>query len=333
MKGGVKSLRHLHGFGLIEMLVVLLLSAMIVLMVARLNVISLQSILRQERIADEMDHQVFGVQGLMANLRLAGLGVDDTVLADVMPQGILINPSQLSRQKTPDNISSLLTRVERSRNARTMRASEQLTIIYRASLDMWDCEGQIVLGPRRVRLKNGEMAQVGGQVVIERYFVGRHQDGGVGLRCDAGRFVPEEIERDGTRDKKSRQSSPSFLRAIIDRSAEVQSANQLVGFGDQGEEIVSGVEGLWVQFGVQKADGVELMSINEYVSMPMDNPAPIVSLNVAFLAHLPASSDEQVRPPLELFGKELQMAEVERQHGKSVHTFYVRLRNVAGGKS
>lgn len=333
MKSSVKSVRHLRGFGLMEMMVVLLLSAMIVLMVARLNVVSLQSVLRQERIADEMDHQVFGMQGLMANLRLAGLGIDETVLIDVKPQGILINSSQLSRQKTPDNISSLLTRVEHGWAAHTVRASEQLTIIYRAPLDMWDCEGQIALGPRRVRLKNGEMAQVGGQVVIERYFVGRHQDGGAGLRCDAGRFVPEEIERDGTRDKKARQSSPSFLRAIIDRSAEVKSANQLVGFGDQGEEIVGGVEGLWVQFGVQKADGIELMSINEYVSMSMDAPVPIVSLNVAFLAHLPASSDEQIRPSLELFGEELQMVEAERQHGKSVHTFYVRLRNVSGGES
>lgn len=322
-----------RGFSLIEMLVVLLIGMLIVLMAGQVYVMSMRHALSQERMANGMNQQIFGIEPITSHLRLAGLGINEMVLAEVAPQGILVKEAQLSKQNhQTTSISRYLTRIDHTnKKSYVSLPSEQLTIIYRAPQDMWDCEGEIALGPRRVRLSNGEMAQVDGQVVIERYFV-QHDDGVMNLRCDGARFVPERIVRDGTRDRRFERASTSFINAIIDADAKgVQRANTIRGFGgsspSQGEIVASNVEGLWVQFGVQTTEGMRWMNLSEYLTQPM---SPIVMMNVAILSHsgmILTDGEKQVRS-FEVFGRTLYLTDTAPNYDRQLHHLSIRLRNV-----
>lgn len=327
-------MKHARGFTLIEMMVVLFIGVVIALMAGQLYILSMRTAISQERAAEEINYQSFVLPNMISNVRLAGLGIDGSVLDRPNPMGVLIDADQLSRQETPNNIDRYLTGVSRAgRVNRINIPSEQLTIIYRAPQDMWDCEGDIALGPRRVRLKGGEMAQVDGQVVIERYFV-QADDGVMNLRCDAARFVPESIKRDSTRDRKFSQSSTSYINAIIDADAkDIKKANVVYGLGRQGAIMASHVEGLWVQLGVQMPDGIRLMTIADYQKSKIQEP--IVTINLALLSRsVPPLSDGEVpAQSFDVFGTMVHVSEGVANYDRQLHQISIALRNAkyAGG--
>lgn len=322
-------MKSVRGFTLIEMMVVLLIGVMIALMASQIYVLSMQTALNQERLANKIDHQAFAMPAVIANIRLAGLGIDEQVLAKPNPIGILIDQAQLTKQSPSNDIEQYLTKSGKSnRNNRTSTPSEQLSIIYRAPQDMWDCEGKMALGPRRVRLKGAKMAQIDGQIVIERYFV-KQTDGVMGLRCNAAHFVPEKIVRDGTRDRKFHQSSTSYLSAIIDADAkDKKTANTIYGLHGEGQVIADNVEGLWVQFAVQMPDGIRLMTIDEYKKSAMD--MPIVMINLALLSHdaMPLMGDKVGGHSFEVFGKTIALNNKAPNYDRQIYQISVNLRNV-----
>lgn len=318
-------MKHARGFTLIEMMVALFIGVMIALMAGQLYILSMRTAMSQERAAEEINHQSFVLPNMISNVRLAGLGIDGSVLDRPNPMGVLIDADQLSRQETPNNIDRYLTGASRMARAnRTNIPSEQLTIIYRAPQDMWDCEGDIALGPRRARLKGGEMAQMDGQVVIERYFV-QMDDGVMNLSCDAARFVPESIKRDSTRDRKFSQSSTSYINAIID--ADAKKANVVYGLGGQGVIMASHVEGLWVQLGVKMPDGIRLMTIADYQKSKLHEP--IVMINLALLSRSlkPLSDGEASAQSFDVFGKMVHVNESDANYGRQLHQVSIALRN------
>lgn len=323
-------MKHLSGFGLMEMMVALLIGALIVLMAGQVYVASMKGVFSQERTADDINRQIFATDGLAANLRLAGLGIDESVLSYPLPSGILIHQNQLSRQNNNGaNIARYMTGRVHLPNDGTNLPSDQLTIIYRAPQDMWNCEGEMVLGPRRARLKSGEMAWVDGQVVIERYFI-QNDDGVMNLRCDAAKFITENIVRDATRDRRFAQSSTAFINAIIDESAkDTKNANVIYGFGEQnqGQIMAHHVEGMWVRLGVQEGDGVRLVRPSDYDSASL---SPIVSLDVAWLSHSPLTlpSDEMGEWQFEVFGEAVAVRDGVGSHDRRLHQLTVQLRNI-----
>lgn len=321
-------MKHARGFTLIEMMVALFIGVVIALMAGQLYILSMRTAISQERAAEEINHQSFVLPNMISNVRLAGLGIDGSVLDRPNPMGVLIDADQLSRQETPNNIDRYLTGVSRAgRVNRINIPSEQLTIIYRAPQDMWDCEGDIALGPRRARLKGGEMAQVDGQVVIERYFV-QADDGVMNLRCDAARFAPESIKRDSTRDRKFSQSSTSYINAIIDADAkDTKKANVVYGLGRQGAIMASHVEGLWVQLGVQMPDGIRLMTIADYQKSKIQEP--IVTINLALLSRsvTPLSDGEAPAQSFDVFGTMVHINEGGANYDRQLHQISIALRN------
>lgn len=321
-------MKYAYGFTLIEMMAALSIGMIVALMAGQLYTLSMNTAMNQEFVAQEINHQSFVLPNMISNIRLAGLGIDDSVLDRPNPVGILIDDAQLLRQEAPNNIGRYLTGV--SKMGRTNLAnvpSEQLTIIYRAPQDMWDCEGNIALGPRRARLKGGEMTWVGGQVVIERYFV-QMDDDIMNLRCDAARFIPESIKRDSTRDRKFNQSSSSYINAIIDTDAkDVKRANVIHGLGGQGVIIANHVEGLWIQLGVKMSDGIRLMTVRDYQKSDLDNPIIMVNLAILSRSLLPMSEGDLGLQSFEVFGQKVYLNDNEFKYKRTLHQASIALRN------
>ncbi|OOR88070.1 hypothetical protein B0181_08945 [Moraxella caviae] len=367
-----RSSKSERGLSLLELVVVLAIGAMIVLALTQVLLMGVRSLAVQESSVHAIDTESFALQSMAANIRLAGFGMGDDVLA-VKPASILLDLAQLSWQSVADDASVAMYLSDSSAKTSyantTDGASDQLTIIYRAPQTMWDCEGKLALGARRVRLASGEMADVAGQVVIERYFVEQApslsaqnatqnaQDSArtLNLRCDSARFVPERIERDGVRDV---ERSSSYLNAIIDAQAKTKQANRIYGLGVESEIVASGVEGFWVELGVQLADGVRFVSADEYRALAggywaqarqadgaqnaagdfsddfsddlNDNsPPPIVSVRLALISRAPLSlpSGQQAQTVFEVFGKRKTIADDAPNHKRTLHQTHITLRN------
>lgn len=311
-----------------EMVMALLVGTLVVLMAMQISVLSVRGALSQERVADDISRQLFATDGLMPNLRLAGLGIDESVLSYPAPKGILIHNHQLQRQSNGVNLSHQLTTTARIKNGHTDLPSDQLTIIYRAPQDMRNCEGEMVLGPRRARLKTGEMGWVDGQVVIERYFV-QHTDGVMSLRCDAAKFITEDIRRDATRDRKFSQGGASFINAIIDEQAKhTKKSHVIYGLGGRngGQVMAYHVDGMWVRLGVKTPDGIKLMMISEYDA---NSSLPIVSLDVVWLSHSPMilPADESDARSFQVFDRVVHLTHHAGRHDRRLHQMSIDLRN------
>lgn len=323
-------MKYVCGFTLIEMMVALSIGVMIAFLAGQLYVLSISTAMSQERAAQQINIPSFVLPNIVSNVRLAGLGIDGAVLNNPNPIGVLIDGTQLLGKSVPYNIERYLTSTFKMNDTdRTNIPSEQLTIIYRAPQDMWDCEGNIALGPRRARLENGKMVRVDGQVVIERYFV-QADHGIMNLRCDAAHFIPENIRRDSTRDRKFSQSSSSFLNAIIDAKAKItKKANVIYGLGGQGEIIASHVEGLWIQLGVKMSDGVRLMTIDDY--QKLGSRKPIVMINLALLGRssVPLPQNQVSEHSFDVFGKILQLPKHTPNYHRQPYQVGVTLRNTA----
>lgn len=282
-----------RGLTLLELVVALAIGTLVVLTAAAMYAQSLKIATWADNTAILMDKQLYGVAGLVEQLRLAGLGIDDDYA-----QAVLIDPAQLTGLTQGGSALStrFLTQANHGQATQGMTASDKLTIRYVAPMDMYDCEGDLVLGPRRVRLTNGELVMVDGQVVIESYFVSSDDDG-LALRCDAARYITDSIERDGSRDRRGSM----YTNAVIDEQVKSHLKNQpairkpyqLKGAGTQnraGTVIMSDIDGFWVQLLTMQAGKIRQISIDDYRNQP--TKTPIIGIKFAIISR--AKSDLSV---------------------------------------
>ncbi len=277
-----------------ELAVALLVSALVVLLAVGFYAQSAKTTLQAQSMAVMIDQHIYGVASLNEQLRLAGLGMTS------QPQALLWDREQLHGLTGID--TKHLSSAGRHPSNLAI-ASDQLTVRYVAPADMLDCEGSVVLGPRRARLTNGQMALIDGQVVIERYFVNKEADGSLALRCDAARYVTDEIERDSTRDRRGLGSA--YTSAIIDRAVAdrgVRRANQVRGLGDQGELMLSEIEGFWVRWIGQQAQSVQVGRMDEVQSEML-----IDGVQIAILAQ--ELSDADAENSVTIFDQRLSLTE------------------------
>lgn len=278
-----------------ELAVALLVSTLVVLLAVSVYGQSAKTALQAQSTATLIDQQIYGVASLNEQLRLAGLGMTSK------PQALLWDRAQLHGLTGIDAAKHLS--LVGSHPSKHAIASDQLTVRYVAPADMLDCEGGVVLGPRRARLTDGKMALIDGQVVIERYFVHKEADGSLALRCDAARYVTDEIERDGTRDRRGLGSA--YTSAIIDRAVpdrNVRRAHQVRGLGDQGEVILPDIEGFWVRWVGQQADAVRVGRMDE-----VQPEASIDGVQIAILVQ--TVSAEAALADVSIFGQRLSVAD------------------------
>lgn len=343
--------RHQQGFTLIELMIAMVLALIITAAVTQIYITAIRTSSAQRAAAGILDANVYGLQQIEKNLRMAGLGFSDVSKLNYLCGGVLITNGTVTTNcdgspiggtsggatggsassSTTDpttralkDITNLMTKADGGPTNTSNSNSPQLTIQYRAPETMVDCEGKVALGVRQAVItdaNDGLPTHVDGQVVIERYFV-KDNNGTLELRCDAGRYITEEIA-----------SEPNV--AAKNQSAVMTTSSQVKDFGDDGALVISGIDDFQIRLGVKSSasSGIQHMSIANYTA----STAPvgqIVSVQLGVLAKGQVATSQADAPPSStytLFGNSVSINSTSDQNFiRRVYESNVMLRNSRG---
>lgn len=334
--------RHQQGFTLIELMIAMVLALIITAAVTQIYITAIRTSSAQRAAAGILDANVYGLQQIEKNLRMAGLGFGDVSKLNNLCGGILITNGAITTNcdgspiggatggttdpttRALKDITNLMTKANGGPTNTSNSNSPQLTIQYRAPETMVDCEGKVALGVRQAVItdaNDGLPTHVDGQVVIERYFV-KDNNGTLELRCDAGRYITEEIA-----------SEPNV--AAKNQSAVMTTSSQVKDFGDDGALVISGIDDFQIRLGVKSSasSGIQHMSIANYTA----STAPvgqIVSVQLGVLAKGQVATSQADAPPSStytLFGDSVSInATSDQNFIRRVYESNVMLRNSRG---
>jgi type IV pilus assembly protein PilW len=213
--------------------------------------------------------------------------------------------------------------------------SDQLVIQYQAPQDMYDCEGNLAKGPRdiaslaytgnEVAAAAGEGVAVGGDYVVERYFLrpdtitsGSEPNATLALACDAGRYVRHDPTKEST-------------NSIV-----------LNGFGGAGQIIINRVDHLHFLLGIKNANNqLSYVTTTEYMAIaPTGTPAArprIISIQLAVLVRSMNNSKNKLMDSLTktyvMLDQNVKIkGSVSDQYLRKVYTTTASLRNGLGVK-
>lgn len=318
-----------QGFTLIELMISLVLGLLIIAAASQVYVISLRTATVQQAGSSILDANVFGLQQIENNIRMAGLGLSDVAKAGAADSGILaggdnaaaisvlnVNGAKLS--------SSLISRDGSGPTNTTSDGSDQLTIQYRAPANMRDCEGHLVLGPRTgiLDLPGNPVVSIDGQIIVERYFV-KDNNGTLELRCDAGLYVSNHIIED---------SGQGTANATILTGASNRHNIYNLNANDDGALIVSGIDDFQVRFGIASGanhSGIRYVTPTEYQALPADTAIITVQLGLLTKGSVP-SSDAPESPTYTILGNDVSMKSDQGQFIRRVYETNIMLRNSRG---
>lgn len=243
-----KYTNKIAGFTLVELMVSLVLGLLISAAVIQVYLANVKTATIQSAGSDIIDSSIFGIPQLEEHLRLANLGLADSVTLNSNGAGIILSADNLKGIKLSDNSdgtainASLLTNTGDMTPTGTKNQwsgisnvnvpSGQITIQFRAPQKMYDCEGNIALGPRQVTI-NGVKQVIDGQVVVERYYLNAadsSKPNDLSLYCDAGKYITESM------DNYQEQGDSN------NRSTVLENKNILKDFGDKGEMITRNID-------------------------------------------------------------------------------------------
>lgn len=318
-----------QGFTLIELMISLVLGLLIIAAASQVYVISLRTATVQQAGSSILDANVFGLQQIENNIRMAGLGLSDVAKAGAADSGILaggnnaaaisvlnVNGAKLS--------SELISRDDLGPTNTTSRGSDQLTIQYRAPANMRDCEGHLVLGPRTgiLDLPGNPVVSIDGQIIVERYFV-KDNNGTLELRCDAGLYVSNHIIED---------SGQGTANATILTGASNRHNIHNLNANDDGALIASGIDDFQVRFGIASGanhSGIRYVTPTEYQALPADTAIITVQLGLLTKGSVP-SSDAPESPTYTILGNDVSMKSDQGQFIRRVYETNIMLRNSRG---
>lgn len=325
-----------QGFTLIELMISLVLGLLIIAAASQVYVISLRTATVQQAGSSILDANVFGLQQIENNIRMAGLGLSDVAKAGAADSGILagggnataINVLHVNGAKLS---SDLISRDNSGPTNTTSRGSDQLTIQYRAPANMRDCEGHLVLGPRTgiLDLPGNPVVSIDGQIIVERYFV-KDNSGTLELRCDAGLYVSNHIiQDDGQGQRNNGQGTTANVPTILtgaDKRYNIQN------FGDDGALIASGIDDFQVRFGIASGanhSGIRYVTPIEYQALSSDTAIITVQLGLLTKGSVP-SSDAPESPTYTILGNDVNMKSDQGQFIRRVYETNIMLRNSRG---
>lgn len=309
-----------QGFTLIELMISLVLALLIIAAVVQVYVISVRTATVQEAGSSILDANVFGLQHIENNIRMAGLGLSEVSRASAVDSGVLAgNAAAVGALR--NLTANLLSRdvLDVTTTNTNGRGSDQLTIQYRAPVNMRDCEGNLVLGPRTgvLEMPGNPVGPIDGQIIIERYFVRANGDT-LELRCDAGLYVSDVIVEDG---------GQGTADATILTGAARQ--NNIHRFGDDGALIVSGIDDFQVRFGVANGNGIRYVTPTEYNDMGVDTA--IIAIQLGLLTKGSVSSiDAPENPNYTILGNQVGMKDGQGRFIRRVYETNIMLRNSRG---
>lgn len=316
-----------QGFTLIELMISLVLGLLIIAAASQVYVISLRTATVQQAGSSILDANVFGLQQIENNIRMAGLGLSDVAKAGAADSGILAGGDKDAAisvlRVNGTKLSSDLISRDGSGPTNTTSRSDQLTIQYRAPANMRDCEGRLVLGPRTgiLDLPGNPVVSIDGQIIVERYFV-KDSNGTLELRCDAGLYVSNHIIQDNGQGT----ANATILTGANDR-------HNIHGLGDDGALIASDIDDFQVRFGIASGgagnSGIRYVTPTEYQTLPADTAIITVQLGLLTKGSVP-SSDAPESPTYTILGNDVNMKSGQGQFIRRVYETNIMLRNSRG---
>lgn len=316
-----------QGFTLIELMISLVLGLLIIAAASQVYVISLRTATVQQAGSSILDANVFGLQQIENNIRMAGLGLSDVAKAGAADSGILAGGDKAAAISTlranGTNLDPKLISRDGSGSTNTTSRSDQLTIQYRAPANMRDCEGRLVLGPRTgiLDLPGNPVVSIDGQIIVERYFV-KDSNGTLELRCDAGLYVSNHIIQDNGQGT----ANATILTGANDR-------HNIHGLGDDGALIASDIDDFQVRFGIASGgagnSGIRYVTPTEYQTLPSDTAIITVQLGLLTKGSVP-SSDAPESPTYTILGNDVSMKSDQGQFIRRVYETNIMLRNSRG---
>lgn len=316
-----------QGFTLIELMISLVLGLLIIAAASQVYVISLRTATVQQAGSSILDANVFGLQQIENNIRMAGLGLSDVAKAGAADSGILAGRDDAAAisvlRVNGTKLSSDLISRDGSGPTNTNSGSDQLTIQYRAPANMRDCEGHLVLGPRTgiLDLPGNPVVSIDGQIIVERYFV-KNNNGTLELRCDAGLYVSNHIIQDNG---QGTANAPTILIGANNRY-------NIHGLGDNGALIASDIDDFQVRFGIvrdKNHSGIRYVTPTEYQALDPNTAIITVQLGLLTKGSVP-SSDAPESPTYTILGNDVSMKNDQGQFIRRVYETNIMLRNSRG---
>lgn len=334
-KKSVKTVSYSQqGFTLIELMISLVLGLLISAAVIQVYLANVRAITLQEAGSSIIDSNVFGIPILEDHIRLANLGLADTVNDTNEGAGIVLtqagnlkNIKLIGDADIPPalltntgDVTAIGTENQWSAMTATDTASGQLTIQFRAPQDMFDCEGNLALGPRSVTINDVEQI-IDGQIVIERYYLNA-QDASkpnqLSLYCDAGKYITEDL-------------TAYAEQGQTDKPSTVFTDNNVIkDFGDKGEVIVQNVDYFDLLLGTKEVDDIRYYTTNEYTEL-VDKP-DIISIKIGGITRSnTVVQTSELSNEFSVLGKDIKLktdaTDIEKKYLRFVFQNEIALRN------
>ena len=257
-----------QGFTLVELMISLVLGLLISAAVMQVYMANVRSVTLQDAGSSLIDSNVFGIPIIEDHIRLANLGLAGEVNDTSEGSGIVLTETgnlkgiKLVGGKTIPLV--LLTNTgdvtpvgkddQWTAKTATNTPSGQLTIQFRAPQDMYDCEGNLALGPREVSL-NKVKKIIDGQIIIERYYLNAQDSSKpnqLSLYCDAGKYITEDM------DKYADQGRADKLSTVF------LNKNLIKDFGDKGQVIIQNIDYFDILLGTKDKDVIRYYTVKQY---------------------------------------------------------------------
>lgn len=351
------------GFTLIELMVSLFLGLLVSAAAVQVYMINAKTAGIQTSASELVEDAAFNLSIIERKARLANLGLADKVAADQPGSGIALtsaenaiededgnkaldsfrNPKDLGGDpKVPKNVTlggspvnvALLTRTgdqtvgtetnEWTGASNTSSKSGQLTIQYRAPQDMYDCEGKLALGPRRVTI-GGVKEVIDGQIIVERFYL-KAPDASkpteLSLYCDAGKYITEIM------DDYTEQSKPDDKLPI---SVDFTINNVIKDFGDAGQEVMTNVDYFDILLSTRDGNQLQYYTVNDYLDLDLEDQPPIIGIKYGLILRSDnAVLNEEGPSNFTVLGKTSTLnSGLSKKYLRTVVESYVTLRNIA----
>ena len=323
-----------QGFTLVELMITLILGLLISAAVMQVYVANVRAVTLQEAGSSIIDSNVFGIPMLEDHVRLASLGLAETINDTSNGSGIILTQAgNLQDVKLNDDKevpATLLTNTgdvkttgsdnEWSASTATDTPSGQLTIQFRAPQDMYDCEGNLALGPRKVAINKVEKV-IDGQIIIERYYLNAQntsKPNQLSLYCDAGRYINEDMDN---YEDQGKTDKPSTV---------LTTKNRIESFGDKGEVVIPHMDYFDILLGTRKSSDIRYYTVKEYTALT-DKP-DVISLKIGgIIRSNNIVQTSELANVFVVFGKDIKLrdnaTDIEKKYLRFVFQNEIALRN------
>ena len=312
-----------QGFTLVELMISLVLGLLISAAVMQVYIANVRSVTLQDAGSSLIDSNVFGIPIIEDHIRLANLGLSGKVNDTSEGSGIVLTETgnlkgiKLIDGKTiplvlltnTGDVTEVGTGDQWTAKTATNTPSGQLTIQFRAPQDMYDCEGNLALGPREVSL-NKVKKLIDGQIIIERYYLNAQDSSKpnqLSLYCDAGKYITEDMDK------------------YVDIGK-----NLVKDFGDKGQIIIQNMDYFDILLGTKDKDVIRYYTVQQYKDLA--SKPEIISIKIGgIIRSNNVVQTSELNNKFSVFGKSITLkadaTDVEKKYLRFVFQNEIALRN------